>query len=288
MPVSNTHKTTGTSLSSRDRLIEYQDQAAASLQMRGFGSSLRDLLVLELPAKPCYSLPLPWKVITMHEHRNERLLRSALEELILDGDFTGALQLGEWIGVDAEDLRLLLRAANYCVSIPSKELPRVTSYAVTSGELLLGTGLAAKLLVESPSEEIVQLRRGSLSLYTAIIKGEIPATSQPYLLERFLKKAGTEMFYGEYRGALQLYLDALQLSPFDLSAMKGAARCRILLEGSIEELELIARFEEEARGDVETSLWFLEEANALKNSEKLQEARTLERMRSKLERDILL
>lgn len=224
----------------------------------------------------------------MLENSNERLLRSALAELILDGDFSGAIQLAEWLAVYPEDLQALLRAAQYCVALPPKDLPQITSYAVSSGELLLGTGLAAKLLVNTPSEEVVELRRGSLSLYRALSAGEISPVSHASLVERFLKKAGTEMFYGEYSGALRLYSEALKESPFDLRAMKGAARCRILLDGSIEDLELIARFEEEARGDVEASLWFLEEANALRDSVKLQEERALEQMRRKLERAILL
>jgi len=220
----------------------------------------------------------------MHD-RAEQGLPSGLIELVLRGDFEGVLQFHELWQKEGE---WMVRAARFCLTIPPQSLYSFNSFIFDSGEFLLSAGLIARLLEENQSEELTQLRHGALRAYGALSTGDISPKGYSFVAERFLKRADDEMDEGEYRAALKLFERALRECPFHAEAMKGAARCRMLLRGSVEELELIATFEAEVRGDLRSSAWFRDQATVRRQSNLSEEELSMKLMLDKLEREFML
>lgn len=220
--------------------------------------------------------------------REEQELPSGLVELVLRGDFEGVVQYHKLWQREGTQAEWLVRAARFCLTIPSEHLYSFVSFIFDSGFFLLAAGLIARMLEENRSEELTQLRHGALRAYGAINSWASYPDGYPFVANRFCQRAEDEMGEGEYRAALKLFERALQEGPFHAEAMKGAARCRMLLRGSADERELIARFEEEVQGDLRASTWFKEAAAALRESALSQEELSMQLIRDKLEREFNL
>lgn len=210
---------------------------------------------------------------------------SALTEQVLHGRFEELLSSERGL---AEEDEYLLRFARFFTSVPTPSLASLATFLLDSGEFLLAVGITVRLCLADPSDDAGDLKRAAEIAYRDHLSGVLSAKGYPFVARRFTISAYKEMTHSEYLAALKLYQKALRECPFDPIAMRGAARCHVLLGGTIEELELISAFEKEVRGDEVVATWFAEAASTLRQTNLSPEQLALKLIREKLERDFMI